>query len=151
MWAWSQKALMPDKPFFMYYAPSATHAPYQEPPEWIEHYRGRFDAGCDALREETFARQKTPGVIPAWVEVADDLKAVLARLKVAMARQHTASRSASSEHSPRLADGEAPGGRQRMAIGLTGEPVQAGSRSGAITHRNDQRSAASQTGTRSSN
>jgi arylsulfatase len=83
---------MPGKPFFMYYAPGATHAPHQAPPEWIERYRGRFDAGWDALREETFARQKELGVIPAsadltarheeipaWNDVADDLKPVLAR------------------------------------------------------------------------
>ena len=63
-WVRQQKSLMPDKPFFMYYAPGATHAPHQAPPEWIERYHGRFDAGWDALREETFARQKELGVIP---------------------------------------------------------------------------------------
>jgi arylsulfatase A-like enzyme len=91
-WVRQQKSLMPGKPFFMYYAPGATHAPHQAPPEWIERYRGRFDAGWDALREETFARQKELGVIPAdadltarheeipaWDDVADDLKPVLAR------------------------------------------------------------------------
>jgi arylsulfatase A-like enzyme len=91
-WVRQQKALMPDKPFFMYYAPGATHAPHQAPPEWIARYHGRFDAGWDALREETFARQKELGVIPAdadltarheeipaWDEVADELKPVLAR------------------------------------------------------------------------
>jgi arylsulfatase A-like enzyme len=91
-WVRQQKSLMPDKPFFMYYAPGATHAPHQAPPEWIERYRGRFDAGWDALREETFARQKELGVIPAdadltarheeipaWDDVAEDLKPVLAR------------------------------------------------------------------------
>ena len=91
-WVRQQKALMADKPFFMYYAPGATHAPHQAPPEWIERYRGRFDGGWDALREETFARQKELGVIPAdadltarheeipaWDDVADELKPVLAR------------------------------------------------------------------------
>ena len=91
-WVRQQKALMPGKPFFMYYAPGATHAPHQAPPEWIERYRGRFDAGWDALREETFARQKELGVIPAdadltarheeipaWDDVSDELKPVLAR------------------------------------------------------------------------
>jgi arylsulfatase len=91
-WVRQQKALMPGKPFFMYYAPGATHAPHQAPPEWIERYRGRFDAGWDALREQTFARQKELGVIPAdadltarhaeipaWDDAAEDLKPVLAR------------------------------------------------------------------------
>jgi len=59
-WVRQQKALMPDKPFFMYYAPGATHAPHQAPPEWIARYRGRFDAGWDALREETFAQLPQP-------------------------------------------------------------------------------------------
>ena len=44
---------MPDKPFFVYYAPGATHAPHQVPKEWTDKYQGRFDEGWDALREET--------------------------------------------------------------------------------------------------
>ena len=68
-WVRQQKALMPDKPFFMYYAPGATHAPHHVPKEWSDKYKGRFDAGWDALREETFARQKELGVIPADAEL----------------------------------------------------------------------------------
>jgi arylsulfatase len=64
-WIRQQKALAPDRPFFMYFAPGATHAPHQVPPDWLDRYRGRFDAGWDALREETFERQKALGVIPA--------------------------------------------------------------------------------------
>ena len=64
-WVRQQKALMSDKPFFMYYAPGATHAPHHVPKEWIDKYKGRFDQGWDKLREETFARQKKLGVIPA--------------------------------------------------------------------------------------
>jgi len=91
-WVRRQKALMPDKPFFMYYAPGATHAPHHVPDEWIEKYRGKFDGGWDALREETFARQKKLGVIPqdavlterpdeipAWDEMPAELKPVLVR------------------------------------------------------------------------
>ena len=63
-WVRQQKALMPDKPFFMYYAPGATHAPHHVPPEWSAKYKGMFDQGWDALREETFARQKSLGVVP---------------------------------------------------------------------------------------
>jgi arylsulfatase len=61
----SQKALMPDKPFFIYFAPGATHAPHHVPNEWIDKFKGKFDGGWDKLREETFARQKKLGVIPA--------------------------------------------------------------------------------------
>jgi arylsulfatase len=91
-WVSQQKSLMPDKPFFVYFAPGATHAPHHVAQEWIERYGGRFDQGWDAIREETFARQKELGVIPpetelsarpaqieAWEDVPDDLKPVLAR------------------------------------------------------------------------
>ena len=64
-WMRQQKALMPDKPFFIYFAPGATHAPHHVPKEWIDKYKGKFDQGWDKLREETFARQKKLGVIPA--------------------------------------------------------------------------------------
>jgi len=68
-WVRQQKALMPDKPFFLYYAPGATHAPHHVPKEWIEKYKGQFNQGWDKLREETFARQKKLGVIPANAEL----------------------------------------------------------------------------------
>jgi arylsulfatase len=64
-WVRQQKALMPDKPFFIYFAPGATHAPHHVPKEWIDKYKGKFDGGWDKVREETFARQKKLGVIPA--------------------------------------------------------------------------------------
>jgi arylsulfatase len=91
-WVRQQKALMADKPFFVYYAPGATHAPHHVTPEWSAKYKGKFDDGWDALRDRTFARQKELGVIPpdaeltarppeipAWDEMPDDLKPVLAR------------------------------------------------------------------------
>ena len=91
-WIRQQKALMGDKPFFAYFAPGATHAPHHVPEEWSAKYKGKFDQGWDALREETFARQKELGVIPpdaeltarpeeipAWDEIPDDLKPVLSR------------------------------------------------------------------------
>src|SRR3954466_937702 len=87
-----QKSIAPDKPFFVYFAPGATHAPHQVPREWIEKYKGRFDQGWDKLREETFARQKSFGVIPpdceltkrpdeipAWEQTDPRLRPVLAR------------------------------------------------------------------------
>jgi len=91
-WIRQQKALMPDKPFFTYFAPGATHAPHHVPKEWADRYKGKFDQGWDKLREETFARQKKLGVIPqdcqltkrsagipAWDETAPEMRAVLAR------------------------------------------------------------------------
>ena len=91
-WIAQQQALMPDKPFFVYFAPGATHAPHHVPKEWVDKYKGKFDKGWDKLREETFARQKKLGVIPqdcqltprhkeipSWDEMPDDLKPVLRR------------------------------------------------------------------------
>ncbi len=63
-WLHTHQALTPGKPYFLYYAPGATHAPHQVGPEWIAKYRGRFDAGWDAMRKLTFERQKKLGVIP---------------------------------------------------------------------------------------
>src|SRR4051812_39312555 len=68
-WVRQQKALLPDKPFFMYYAPGATHAPHQAPAEWIDKHTGKFDAGWDAQREASFARQKAQGIIPEDAEL----------------------------------------------------------------------------------
>jgi arylsulfatase A-like enzyme len=91
-WVGQEKALMPDKPFFVYFAPGAAHAPHHVPTEWSDKYKGAFDDGWDALRERTFARQKELGVIPrdaeltarheeipAWDEMPEDLKPVLSR------------------------------------------------------------------------
>jgi arylsulfatase len=63
-WIGQQQVLSPDKPFFVYFAPGATHAPHHVPKEWADKYKGKFDQGYDKIREETFARQKKLGVIP---------------------------------------------------------------------------------------
>jgi arylsulfatase A-like enzyme len=63
-WVHQQRLLASDKPFFMYFAPGATHAPHHVPKEWADKYKGKFDEGWDKLREATFARQKQLGVIP---------------------------------------------------------------------------------------
>jgi arylsulfatase A-like enzyme len=68
-WISQQKSLVPDKPFFVYFAPGATHAPHHVPKDWADKYKGKFDQGWDKLREETFARQKKLGVIPADCEL----------------------------------------------------------------------------------
>lgn len=75
-WLSQQKALTPDKPFFMYFAPGATHAPHHVPKEWADKYKGKFDQGYDKLREETFARQKKLGVIPADCQLTASNKEV---------------------------------------------------------------------------
>jgi arylsulfatase len=69
-WIGYQKALTPDKPFFVYFAPGATHAPHHVPPEWIAKWRGKFDQGWDRLREETLARQVKMGVVPPGTRLA---------------------------------------------------------------------------------
>ena len=77
-WIKFQQAMTPDKPFFVYYAPGATHAPHHAPKEWIEKYDGKFDSGWNAYREETFARQKAMGIIPENTKLApmpDDIEA----------------------------------------------------------------------------
>ena len=69
-WMRFQKSLTPNKPFFMYFAPGATHAPHQVAKEWIEKYKGKFDEGWDKLREATLAREKALGVVPADTPLA---------------------------------------------------------------------------------
>ena len=64
------KAVAPDKPFFLYYCPGACHAPHQVPKEWIEKYRGKFDMGYEAYREQVFERQKRMGVITDKAELS---------------------------------------------------------------------------------
>jgi len=69
-WVKFQQAMTPDKPFFIYYATGATHAPHHAPKKWIEKYKGKFDDGWQALRDETLARQKEMGVIPKNAKLA---------------------------------------------------------------------------------
>jgi arylsulfatase A-like enzyme len=91
-WIGFQKAMTPNKPFFMYYAPGATHAPHHVPKDWIAKYKGQFDQGWDKLREETLARQIKLGVVPPdtklapkpaaikdWDKLTDDEKKLYAR------------------------------------------------------------------------
>ena len=64
-WVRHQKAVAPDKPFFLYYAPGATHSPHHAKKEWVARYKGKFDQGWDRVREETLERQKKLGIVPA--------------------------------------------------------------------------------------
>ena len=91
-WVRTEKSLTPDKPFFIYFAPGAMHAPHHVSKEWIENYKGKFDQGWDKLREETLARQKALGVVPPdtvlapkpkeikdWSALSDDERRLFAR------------------------------------------------------------------------
>lgn len=88
----NQKSAAPDKPFFLYLAPGATHSPHQVAKEWSDKYKGKFDGGWDKYREDVFKRQQALGVIPkhvklpprqegikAWQSLSADEKKVFAR------------------------------------------------------------------------
>jgi arylsulfatase A-like enzyme len=75
-WMGYQKSLTPDKPFFIYFAPGATHAPHHVPKEWIAKYKGQFDQGWDKVREETLARQIKLGVVPVGTKLAPKPEAI---------------------------------------------------------------------------
>jgi arylsulfatase len=92
-WIRMQKTVAPNKPFFCYYAPGATHAPHHPKKQWVAKYKGKFDRGWDEVREQTFARQKKLGVIPkdakltarpkeipAWNTLEADRKKLYARM-----------------------------------------------------------------------
>ncbi len=75
-WISAEKSLTPDKPFFVYFAPGATHAPHHVPKEWIAKYKGKFDEGWDVLREKTLARQIELGVVPKGTVLAPKPEAI---------------------------------------------------------------------------
>jgi arylsulfatase A-like enzyme len=75
-WMGYEKSLTPDKPFFIYFAPGATHAPHHVSKEWIGKYKGKFDQGWDKVREETLARQIKLGVVPAGTKLAPKPEAI---------------------------------------------------------------------------
>lgn len=92
-WMRLQKTVAPDRPFFVYWAPGATHAPHQVDKAWSDRFRGQFDQGWDVLREQSFARQLRLGVIPqgtkltprpkqipAWNSLTPDRQKIGARL-----------------------------------------------------------------------
>lgn len=92
-WVKSVNAIDPDRPYFLYLAPGATHSPHHVPKEWIDKFKGKFDAGWDVYREETLIRQKRLGVIPpeteltarpsgipAWDSLEPDQKKLYARM-----------------------------------------------------------------------
>lgn len=70
-WVKAQQSLTPDKPFFVYYATGAVHAPHHVPKKWADKYKGQFDKGWDQVRQETIERQKQMGIIPADTKLAE--------------------------------------------------------------------------------
>ena len=91
-WIHGVRAQDPNKPWFAYFSTGCAHSPHHVPKEWADKYKGKFDQGWDALREETFARQKALGVIPAdteltprneafpaWESLSEDLRKLYAR------------------------------------------------------------------------
>ncbi len=95
---YQQKSVTPDRPFFIYFAPGATHAPHHVPKEWMDKFKGKFDQGWDKYREETYQRQLRLGVIPkdtkltprpkeipAYDSLTADQKLIAARLMEAFA------------------------------------------------------------------
>ena len=99
-WLQVQHTVRPDHPFFAYYASGAIHSPHMAPRDWIERFKGRFDQGWDRLREETLARQKAAGIVPAdtvltprpaelpaWDSLSPEMKRVYARMMEVAAAQ----------------------------------------------------------------
>lgn len=91
-WMKAQQSMTPDKPFFMYFATGAVHAPHHVPKKWADKYKGKYDGGWDQVRAESIARQKKMGVIPAntqlgpkpedikdWDKLSDDERRLFAR------------------------------------------------------------------------
>jgi len=92
-WVRNQKSTAPKKPFFVYFAPGATHAPHHAPKEWIAKFKGKFDSGWNKVSQETFERMKAKGIIPKnakynpipsevgeWDKLSADQKKVYARM-----------------------------------------------------------------------
>src|SRR5207245_3073688 len=91
-WIQAQQSRTPDRPFYVYFAPGACHAPHHVPKEWADKYKGKFSEGWDKLREQIFAKQKEMGIIPqnaqltvrpkeitAWAGMHDDKTGMLVR------------------------------------------------------------------------
>lgn len=99
-WVHTQKAAAPDRPFFLYLSPGSAHAPHQAPADWIDRFKGQFDQGWDAMRQEILARQVTKGIvpqgtvltprpdfIPAWDTLSAEERGVHARMMEVYAAQ----------------------------------------------------------------
>lgn len=146
-WVNREQAITPDKPYFLYLAPGAVHAPLHAPREWIDKFEGQFDQGWDKVREETLARQKSLGVvpantvltprpeqIPAWDSLSSDEQKLYARHQEVFAGflAHT------DHEVGRLLDAvrSLPGGENTLVIYVTGDngPSAEGSMTGTLNN-----------------
>ncbi|MBM4239478.1 MAG: arylsulfatase, partial [Gammaproteobacteria bacterium] len=120
--AWMQRhrSATPDRPFFVYFAPGAAHAPLQAPKAWIERYKGRFAQGWDRLREESFARQKSLGVIPTEAVLTSRPEALPAWDSLTRDQRKLAERYMET-YAGFLAHTDAQVGRLRIAVEQMGE------------------------------
>ncbi|MBM4238031.1 MAG: arylsulfatase [Gammaproteobacteria bacterium] len=119
-WIQRHRSATPDRPFFAYFAPGAAHAPLQAPKAWIERYKGRFAQGWDRLREESFARQKSLGVIPADAVLTPRPEALPAWDSLTRDQRKLAERYMET-YAGFLAHTDAQVGRLRSAIEQMGE------------------------------
>jgi arylsulfatase A-like enzyme len=131
-WVRKVKTISPDRPFFLYVAPGATHSPHHAPKEWIAQFKGKFDMGWDKYREETFARQKTLGVIPAAAKLTvrsqglpawDSLNADQKRLYARMMEVFAAYGAHVDYHMGRVVDAvkKLPGAANTLFIYIAGD------------------------------
>jgi arylsulfatase A-like enzyme len=131
-WVRQVKGIAPDRPFFLYVAPGATHAPHHAPQEWIERFKGQFDMGWDKYRELTFERQKKLGIIPANAQLTprpeglpawDSLEPEQRRLYARMMEVFAAFGAHADHHMGRIVDAvkRMPGGDNTLFIYIAGD------------------------------
>jgi len=131
-WARKVKSIAPDRPFFLYVAPGATHSPHHAPKEWIDRFKGKFDIGWDKYREETFERQKKLGVVPASAKLTvrspglpawDSLNTDQKRLYARMMEVFAAYGAHVDHHMGRVVDAvkQLPGAENTIFIYIAGD------------------------------
>jgi arylsulfatase len=131
-WMRYTKSVAPDKPFFMYFAPGAMHAPHHVTKEWREKFKGKFDMGWDEAREQIFARQKEMGIIPAdteltkrpdWVEPWNTLSAEQKKLYTRLMENFAGFFAFTDHEIGRLIDtvAELPDGDNTLIIYIVGD------------------------------
>jgi len=131
-WAQYSKAVAPDKPYFLYFAPGAAHAPHQPPKEWKEKFKGKFDAGWEAAREATYKRQLKMGIIPPdtkltprpdWVQEWDKLPAGERKLYAAFMENFAGYLAYADHECGRLIDAVRgmPGGDNTLIFYIVGD------------------------------
>ena len=119
-WVQQNQSINPDRPFLAYLAPGTAHEPHQAPSDWVDRFRGKFDQGWDSLREQTFARQKAMGIIPANAVLTPRPDAIPTWSSLTAAQQQVAARMM-EVHAAQLAHFDAQLGRIVAALKETGE------------------------------